>query len=246
MRQMKRSDVREWTPGEPLERVDFGNGCTGMDKSIPREPGNAGDFKRLIWKCRAIEADGGPCLDVLPSEYWIDDVKQAAYYDVLTCTSNSGPYRFDDAWTYLNGINAGWHLARRKRHSGLYATLRTLRNGIFGSSAHRHRNSTGPGPLMAYSMVSDGTKSSGNCVFQLEQVGVFFRRCGFHMHRSRPFDTDASNRASNPFRVGERRPVMIGALHGGLLLQSGRLPLQAVQLLAQEPDVILALPVLLF
>lgn len=36
---------------------------------------------------------------------------------------------------------------------------------------------------------------------------------------------------------------MIGALHGGLLLQSGRLPLQAVQLLAQEPDVILALPV---
>lgn len=77
MRKMKRSDVREWIPGEPLERVDFGNGCTGMDKSIPKEPGNAGDFKRLIWKCRTIEADGGPCLDVLPSEYWIDDVKQA-------------------------------------------------------------------------------------------------------------------------------------------------------------------------
>ena len=48
MRKMKRSDVREWIPGEPLERVDFGNGCTGMDKSIPKEPGNAGDFKRLI------------------------------------------------------------------------------------------------------------------------------------------------------------------------------------------------------
>lgn len=165
MRKMKRSDVREWTPGEPFERVDFGNGCTGMDKSIPKEPGQAGDFKRLIWKCRAIEADGGPCLDVLPSEYWIDDVKQCGYYDVLTCTSNSGPYRFDDAWTYLNGIEKGWHLARGKRHSGLYATLRTLRNGIFGSSAHRHKNSTGPGPSMAYSMVSDGTKSSGSCVF---------------------------------------------------------------------------------
>lgn len=38
---------------------------------------------------------------------------------------------------------------------------------------------------------------------------------------------------------------MIGALHGGLLLQSGRLPLQAVQLLAQEPDVVLAFLVLL-
>lgn len=170
MRKMKRSDVHEWTPGEPIERVDFGNGCTGMNKSIPKEPGSAGDFKRLIWKCRAIEADGGPCLDVLPSEYWIDDVKQAGYYDVLTCTSNSGPYRFDDAWTYLNGINAGWQLARRKRHSGLYATLRTLRNGIFGSSAHRHRKTTGIGPLTTYSMVSVGTKSSGNRVFNRNVV----------------------------------------------------------------------------
>ena len=62
MRKMKRSDVREWIPGEPLERVDFGNGCTGMDKSIPKEPGQVGDFKRLIWKCRAIEADGGHAL----------------------------------------------------------------------------------------------------------------------------------------------------------------------------------------
>lgn len=125
MRKMKRSDVREWTPGEPLERVDFGHGCTGMDKSIPKEPGQEGDFKRLIWKCRAIEADGGPCLDVLPSEYWIGAVKQDGYFDVVVGASNSGPYRFDEAWTYLNGIEKGWHLARRKSHSGLYATLRT-------------------------------------------------------------------------------------------------------------------------
>lgn len=67
MRKMKRSDVREWTPGEPIERVDFGNGCTGMDKSIPREPGSAGDFKRLIWKCRAIEAFSKTCLARRPT-----------------------------------------------------------------------------------------------------------------------------------------------------------------------------------
>lgn len=109
MRKMKRSDVREWIPGEPLERVDFGNGCTGMDKSIPKEPGNAGDFKRLIWKCRTIEADGGPCLDVLPSEYWIDDVKQAGYFDVVTDESSYGPCSFGDAWFYLAGVDAGWH-----------------------------------------------------------------------------------------------------------------------------------------
>lgn len=165
MRKMKRSDVREWIPGEPLERVDFGNGVTGMDKSIPRDIGHRGDFKRLVWKCKAIKADGGPWLVVRHSDYLIDDVRQVGYYDVVAGTSNSGPYRFDDAWTYLNGIEKGWHLARRKRHSGLYATLRTLRNGIFGSSAHRQRNSTGPGPLMTYSMVSFGTKSSGNRVF---------------------------------------------------------------------------------
>lgn len=165
MRKMKRSDVREWIPGEPIERVDFGNGCTGMNKSLPKGPGNAGDFKRLLWKCRAIEADGGPCLDVLPSEYWIDDVKQGGYFDVVTDVSSYGPCSFGDAWIYLAGVDAGWHLAGGERHSGLYATLRTLRNGIFGSSAHRHRNSTGPGPLMTYSMVSDGTKSSGSCVF---------------------------------------------------------------------------------
>lgn len=62
MRKMKRSDVREWIPGEPLERVDFGNGCTGMNKSLPKEPGNAGDFKRLIWKCRTMKRTEGHAL----------------------------------------------------------------------------------------------------------------------------------------------------------------------------------------
>ena len=162
MRKMKRSDVREWTLGEPLERVDFGHGVTGMDKSIPKESGTVGDLKRLIWKCRAIEADGGPSIEVLPSDYWIGDVRQDDYFDVVAGASSFGPFLFDDAWTYLNGIEKGWHLA--SRHSGLYEVLRTLRNGIFGSSAHRHRNSTGPGPLMKYSMVSVGTKSSGSHV----------------------------------------------------------------------------------
>ena len=107
MKKMKRSDVREWTLGEPVERVDFGDGCTGMDKSIPREPGSAGDFKRLIWKCRAIEADGGSCLDVLPSEYWIGGVKHDDYFDVVAHGSSYGPCCFGDAWVYIAGVDAG-------------------------------------------------------------------------------------------------------------------------------------------
>ena len=45
MRKMKRSDVREWVPGEPIERVDFGDGCTGMNKSIPKVAGKRGRFQ---------------------------------------------------------------------------------------------------------------------------------------------------------------------------------------------------------
>ena len=240
MRKMKRSDVHEWIPGEPLERVDFGNGVTGMDKSIPEESGTVGDFKRLIWKCRVIEADGGPCLDVLPSEYWIDDVKQDGYFDVVTCTSNSGPYRFDEAWTYLDGIEKGWCLARRKRHSGLYATLRTLRNGIFGSSAHRHRTGTVDGVFDGF-----GWHEVVGQPRQRSECRLIQWRDRLYMHVPRPLDTDAPDRPANPFRVGKRRPVMIGALHGGLFLQSGRLSLQAVQLLVQELDVVLAFLVLL-
>lgn len=144
MREMKRSDVREWIPGEPLERVDFGNGCTGMDKSIPKGPGQVRDFERLIWKCRAIEADGGPCLDVVPSEYWAGDVKQGDYFDVVTDGSSYGPCSFGGAWTYLAGVDTGWRLARRERHSGLCATLR----GIFDSLTHRHENATDAEPWL--------------------------------------------------------------------------------------------------
>ena len=160
MRKMKRSDVREWIPGEPLERVDFGNGCTGMDKSIPKEPGQVGDFKRLIWKCRAIEADGGPCLDVLPSEYWIGDVKQGDCFDVVTDGSSYGPCSFGGAWTYLAGVDTGWHLARRERHSGLCATLR----GIFDSLTHRHENATDAEQLVTASKPSrESAEPSSSC-----------------------------------------------------------------------------------
>ena len=189
MRKMKRSDVREWIPGEPLERVDFGNGCTGMDKSIPKEPGQVRDFERLIWKCRAIEADGGPCLDVLPSEYWIDDVKQGDYFDVVTDGSSYGPCSFGGAWTYLAGVDTGWYLARRKRHSGLYATLRTLCNGILGSSAHRRENATDAEPLVTASKPSresaEHSSSCGSTPPSLSRSGIHGATCGTTATQSR-------------------------------------------------------------
>lgn len=56
----------------------------------------------------------------------------------------------------LNGIAEGWRLAKRKRHSGLYATLR----GVFDSLTHRHENATDAGPLV---MVSKPSRESAGC-----------------------------------------------------------------------------------
>lgn len=172
MREMKRSDVREWIPGEPLERVDFGNGCTGMDKSIPKGPGQVRDFERLIWKCRAIEADGGPCLDVVPSEYWAGDVKQGDYFDVVTDGSSYGPCSFGGAWTYLAGVDTGWRLARRERHSGLCATLR----GIFDSLVTASKPSRES---------AEHSSSCGSTPPSLSRSGIHGATCGTTATQSR-------------------------------------------------------------
>ena len=71
MRKMSKGDVREWLPGESLERVDFGNGVTGMDKRCPKDDSDRG-LKQLMWKCAAIAADGGPHVKVAFCDYWID------------------------------------------------------------------------------------------------------------------------------------------------------------------------------
>ena len=69
MRKMSKGDVREWLSGESLERVDFGNGVTGMDKRCPKDDSDWG-LKQLMWKCAAIAADGGPHVKVAFCDYW--------------------------------------------------------------------------------------------------------------------------------------------------------------------------------
>lgn len=157
----------------------------GMDKSIPKGPGQVRDFERLIWKCRAIEADGGPCLDVVPSEYWAGDVKQGDYFDVVTDGSSYGPCSFGGAWTYLAGVDTGWRLARRERHSGLCATLR----GIFDSLTHRHENATDAEPLVTASKPSresaEHSSSCGSTPPSLSRSGIHGATCGTTATQSR-------------------------------------------------------------
>lgn len=129
------------------------------------------------------------CLDVLPSEYWIDDVKQGDYFDVVTDGSSYGPCSFGGAWTYLAGVDTGWYLARRKRHSGLYATLRTLCNGILGSSAHRRENATDAEPLVTASKPSresaEHSSSCGSTPPSLSRSGIHGATCGTTATQSR-------------------------------------------------------------
>ena len=159
MRKMSKGDVREWLPGESLERVYFGNGVTGMDKRCPKDDSDWG-LKQLMWKCAAIAADGGPHVKVAFCDYWIDGQKVPGQFQVSWTGHTSSTGGFDSTWSYLTGLQNGYLMADH-HCSGLYATLRSFFSGMFGSSSQRHENTTGTGPLVTYSMVSDGSNESG-------------------------------------------------------------------------------------
>ncbi len=159
MRKMSKGDVREWLSGESLERVDFGNGVTGMDKRCPKDDSDWG-LKQLMWKCAAIAADGGPHVKVAFCDYWIDGQKVPGQFQVSWPGHTSSTGGFESTWSYLSGLQNGYLMADH-HCSGLYATLRSFFSGMFGSSSQRHENTTGTGPLVTYSMVSDGSNESG-------------------------------------------------------------------------------------
>lgn len=211
MKRMSRADLREWIPGEALERVDFGDGVTGMDKKLPSEHGPVGDLKRLMWQCAAVKADGGPDIRVLMAEYRIEGVLQRGYFDVVAGSSTSGPYTFDAAWVYINGVAAGYLMDSRNHPRGLYTTLRMLLNSMSGSSAQRQRNSMGPGPL-TYSMVSVGSKSSGTLVITRKAYGDPLTS-----------DTDSTCTRLGPvIRTRRMEPVTHSASENGGLSYSAR------------------------
>lgn len=211
MKRMSRADLREWIPGDGLERVNFGDGVTGMDKKLPSEHGPVGDLKRLMWQCAAVKADGGPNIRVLTAEYRIESVPQRGYFDVVVGSSTSGPYTFDAAWVYINGIAAGCRTASGNHPRGLYTTLRMLLNSMLGSSAQRQRNSIGPGPLK-YSMVSVGSKSSGTLVINRKAYGGRLTS-----------DTDSTCTRLGPvIRTRRREPLTHSASENGGLSYSAR------------------------
>ena len=210
MRKMNRKYVSEWGFGEPLERVDFGNGITGMNRSIPQGKGLIGDFERLTWKCAAVKADGGPELEVTFTDDSCNGERLSGYFDVWHDGSNGGAYTYEQAWLYINGIERGWRMARKCHRSGLYDTLRTFCKGMSGSSAHRQKKQTGPGPLVKYSMVSVGANTSGS--------GVRSRKAGELSH-----STDSTYTLREPsMRTRRIAPRTHSASENGGLLNSAR------------------------
>ncbi|RYN12654.1 DNA-binding protein [Bifidobacterium animalis subsp. animalis] len=105
---MNEADVREWIPGEPLERVDFGGHKTGFDKRCPSDMSDGG-LKKLMWRCAAARADSG-------LECYVDYVEcswtERPMFSVTAGSGTAFALTFDDAWTYVNGLQNGYELAK--------------------------------------------------------------------------------------------------------------------------------------
>lgn len=216
MRRMNEADVREWVPGEPLERVDFGGHKTGFDKRCPFDMSDGG-LKKLMWRCAAARADSG-------LECYVDYVEcswtERPMFSVTAGSGTAFALTFDGAWTYINGLENGYALAdpgnangtgttRHHRH-GLYETLRMVLNGMSGSSSHRHANSTRSGPLVKYSMVSPGSNESG---------------MGVHRRNTPPvsaFTDSTCTRRAPSTRTRRRLPLTHSASENGALVNSAR------------------------
>lgn len=238
MRRMNEADVREWVPGEPVERVDFGGRKTGLDKKCPSDMSDGG-LKKLLWRCAVAKADSGLDCQV---DYAECSWTKRPMFSVTAGRITAFAFSFDGAWTYINGLENGYALAGRgnangtgtpshHRH-GLYETLRMVLNGISGSSSHRHANSTRSGPLVKYSMVSPGSNESGMDVHSRNtppDSAVTDSTCT----RRAPLDAHTPKASPDPFGIRERGLGEFGALHVGLLLEAFRLALQNGHLIVE-------------
>ncbi len=107
MKRMKRADVREWRVGEPVSRVRFDDGITGVDKDMPSDMSDHG-LKKLLWRCAVSKADTG--LDITIEPYVESDFSIGARFYVIINGSNTGPYFFDDAWFYIEAVERGYRI----------------------------------------------------------------------------------------------------------------------------------------
>lgn len=107
MKCMKRADVREWRVGEPVSRVRFNDGITGIDKDMPSDMSDHG-LKKLLWRCAVSKADTG--LDITIEPYIESDFSIGARFYVIINGSNTGPYFFDDAWFYIEAVERGYRI----------------------------------------------------------------------------------------------------------------------------------------
>lgn len=78
------------------------------------------DLKKLRWNAAFVELETGIKLRVGHARYSVGGIPRFGYFSINAnaghIASASGPYTFDDAWTYLRGIQAGAEYAKALPH----------------------------------------------------------------------------------------------------------------------------------
>lgn len=68
---------------------------------------------QLRWWAAVVRLDSGNedlILDVQPADYYIDNMKQDDFYDVVGSDWSAGPMSSSKTWTYLSGLSQGLRL----------------------------------------------------------------------------------------------------------------------------------------
>jgi hypothetical protein len=73
-------------------------------------------IEKLRWHASFVELESGFTVRVNPAKYSVGGVEQHGYYSINVnvpgISSGSGPYTYDGAWVYLNGLQAGAEYAK--------------------------------------------------------------------------------------------------------------------------------------
>ncbi len=78
----------------------------------PEFDGSWPKLTKLEWLCAVMELNCGIRPRVGPAHLHINGVLQPDYFSIAVGTGSAGAFDFHQAWTYLNGIEAGVRAAR--------------------------------------------------------------------------------------------------------------------------------------
>lgn len=71
-------------------------------------------IKKLCWHAAVVQLDTGIHIEVDFANYTRGGKKQHGFYDVKVGASTAGPFTFQAAWSYLNGVDTGVRVMKQR------------------------------------------------------------------------------------------------------------------------------------